>query len=128
MEEQGLILFFDGECGVCNTVVRWILDRDKHARFRFSPLQGEAAKRLPFRVDLSTVVLEVKGHFYTRSGGMLRALKYLPFPWPIFSLLLLVPPFVRNRAYDIFAKNRHRFAAGKACRLLTPTERTRFLV
>jgi len=127
MQDHNIILFYDGECGVCNRLVRWILDRDTSHRFRFAPLQGEtAAKKIPFRVNLDTVVLSDNGNHYIKSTAILRALGYLPFPWPVVSLFRFVPRFIRDWAYDTFAKRRHNFAMAQ-CRLLTPEERPLFL-
>lgn len=127
MQDHDIILFYDGECGVCNRLVRWILDRDTSRRFHFAPLQGEiAAKTIPFRVNLDTVVLADHGKYLIKSTAILRALSHLPFPWPIVSLLRFVPRFIRDWAYDTFAKRRHNFSMAQ-CRLLTPDERPRFL-
>ena len=38
------VLLYDGECGLCNRVVRFLLRRDPRARLRFAPLQGPAAQ------------------------------------------------------------------------------------
>lgn len=40
----GPVLLFDGECGLCNRVVRLLLRWDRRGRLRFSPLQGPAAQ------------------------------------------------------------------------------------
>jgi len=127
MRENELILFYDGECGVCNRLVRWILDRDKTHQFRFAPLQGDTAKQLiPFRVNLDTVVLAERGAFHIKSGAILRAMGHLPLPWPVLSVFRLVPRFIRDWCYDTFAKRRHQFVNSQ-CRLLTPEERPLFL-
>ncbi len=38
MGDDGPILLYDGDCGVCNAAVWFIIDRDPGARFRFAPL------------------------------------------------------------------------------------------
>ncbi len=40
------IVFFDGECALCDGFVTWIYTRDKKGLFKFAPLQGETAKDL----------------------------------------------------------------------------------
>ncbi|MDE2845811.1 MAG: DCC1-like thiol-disulfide oxidoreductase family protein [Gemmatimonadota bacterium] len=40
------ILFFDGVCGLCNRFVDFMLRVDSKDRFRYSPLQGETARRM----------------------------------------------------------------------------------
>ncbi len=36
-------MLFDGLCGLCNSAVRWVTQRDHADRFRFAPLQSELA-------------------------------------------------------------------------------------
>ncbi len=38
------VLFFDGECGLCNRVVRRLLALDRRGTLRFAPLQGPTAQ------------------------------------------------------------------------------------
>ncbi|HEY0946498.1 MAG TPA: DCC1-like thiol-disulfide oxidoreductase family protein [Opitutaceae bacterium] len=40
----GPVLFFDGECGLCNRLVRLLLRLDRAARLRYAPLQGPVAQ------------------------------------------------------------------------------------
>lgn len=45
-EHRQPILFFDGVCGLCNRFVDFMLRADSQHRFRYSPLQGDTARRL----------------------------------------------------------------------------------
>lgn len=38
------VLLYDGECGLCNAVVRFLIAEDSTARLRFAPLQSEPAQ------------------------------------------------------------------------------------
>jgi predicted DCC family thiol-disulfide oxidoreductase YuxK len=38
------VLLFDGECGLCQRLVRVLLGLDRRGRLRFAPLQGPAAQ------------------------------------------------------------------------------------
>ena len=40
----GAVLFFDGECGLCNGVVRILIRLDRTGRLHYAPLQGASAK------------------------------------------------------------------------------------
>src|SRR5215813_8230825 len=33
------VLFFDGECGLCNNSIRWLIDHDRRRVLRFAPLR-----------------------------------------------------------------------------------------
>src|SRR4029077_20098595 len=39
------LLLYDGECGLCHWIVRFVLARDRHGRFHFAALQSDAAAR-----------------------------------------------------------------------------------
>src|SRR5512139_355254 len=36
-------VLFDGRCGLCDGVVRWLLRRDRRGALRFAPLEGPLA-------------------------------------------------------------------------------------
>jgi predicted DCC family thiol-disulfide oxidoreductase YuxK len=38
------IVYYDGDCGVCNSFVHRVIRNDAEGRFRFAPLGGETAK------------------------------------------------------------------------------------
>jgi predicted DCC family thiol-disulfide oxidoreductase YuxK len=40
------IVFFDGDCVMCNGFLDWLMVIDRSALFRVAPLQGETAERL----------------------------------------------------------------------------------
>jgi predicted DCC family thiol-disulfide oxidoreductase YuxK len=131
-DDPELLLLYDGVCNFCDATVNFVIDHDPKARFRFVALQSDLGERLVKKHDLSphvsSSVLIDRGRAYTRSTGALRATRYLRFPLPLLSLLLLVPRFIRDAGYDWFAARRYRFF-GKAdvCRIPTPELRRRFL-
>jgi len=132
-EDPELLLLFDGVCNFCNGAINFVIDHDPKGRFRFASLQSELGARLLARHALSeelfSSVLIERGKVYTRSTGALRAARYLRFPLPLLTVLLLVPRFVRDAAYDWFAARRYRyFGKSEVCRVPTPELRARFLI
>ena len=126
------IVFFDGECGLCNTTVDFLLDRDRHGVFLFSPLQGETAKQHvdPRDVEsLSSMVLKVGRKTYRHSSAVSRMLMRLPGVWKFLGAILwLIPWPLRHLGYKIVAANRYRwFGKRDTCRVPTPEEFARFL-
>ncbi len=121
------IVFFDGECNLCNSTVDFFIRLDKGRHLCFASLQGETAKKvLPagVRERLETVVLWREGHLYRKSGAAIRALAACGGIWIFARVFLLVPWFLRDWAYDVVAKNRFRwFGKRDTCRLPTPEER-----
>jgi len=126
------IVFFDGVCGLCNTTVDFILQRDHDNRFLFAPLQGESA-RLEIsdeeRQRLDTLVLKTASGVYRRSAAVVRIAWGLPGAWPVLGWLLwFVPLPLRDLGYRIVSRYRLSwFGQKETCRLPTPEERERFL-
>ena len=141
------ILFFDGVCGLCNRFVDFMLRSDSQHRFRYSPLQGETARRLlgmdgeagdhqanapppggPQCGDLQSFVFLEKDAFYEQSNAVLLAMRRLGGAWRLIAVLYVFPRPLRDFVYRIVARNRYRwFGRRDACRLPTPEERNRFL-
>ena len=121
-------VFYDGECGICNQFVQFLLDRDHKHQLCYAPLQGETARKT-FSVapDVTTVIFRDRDKNYFKSGAALRSMAVLGGPWRAMLLFLIVPPFIRNAVYDFVANHRHRLGGGQMCRLPTPEERKYFL-
>jgi predicted DCC family thiol-disulfide oxidoreductase YuxK len=117
--DDGVILF-DGVCVFCSRWVRFIVARDKPARFRFTPIQSAYGARLaqalgidPDAPDTNAVVHG--GVAYFKSDGALTVLSQLP-GWGWVRALFVVPRFIRDAVYDVVAKNRYRiFGKYDAC-------------
>ena len=132
------VLLYDGLCGFCDHAVQFVLARDRHARLRFAPLQGEFAQgvreRHPELAGVDSLVLVERdartGHerVYVRSDGALRVAHHLGGAWRLAALLRVVPRALRDLAYDGFARVRYRvFGRHDTCPLPPPAQRSRFL-
>ena len=44
MEEWRNLVLYDGECGLCDRAVQFLLRHDKKGAHAFAPLQGDTAK------------------------------------------------------------------------------------
>ena len=125
------ILFFDGECNLCNGTVDFLIRRDHGRHLHFASLQGDTAKKLlpqNVREGLDTVVLWRDGVLFRRSSAVLRAVATMGGLWLLTKVFLLVPAFIRDWFYDCVAKNRFKwFGRRDSCRLPLPEERAFFL-
>ena len=130
---NGPVVLFDGVCNFCNRSVNFILDHDARRRFRFAALQSDAGqavlRHFGLRTDdFDTAVLVERGRAYTKSSAALRIARNLGGWWSLFAVLLAIPPFLRDGAYDLLARNRYRwFGKADNCRVPTPEMRDRFL-
>jgi predicted DCC family thiol-disulfide oxidoreductase YuxK len=132
----GPVLLYDGACGFCSAVVQMVLRRDRRGTLRFAALQGAYARDLIARhaelagVD-SLVWAEPSARgerVFVRSAAGLRLARYLAGPWHLALVVWLVPRFLRDSAYDIVARHRHRLGAPAEACFVPPAEvRARFL-
>ncbi len=133
------LLLYDGDCGLCSGAVRFVLARDRAARFRFAPLQGSLAAGLlprfdadPGRLDTLLVVADLGGpgeRLLRRSAAVLLVLASLGGGWrQLGALLRLVPRPVLDLGYRLVARLRHRLGGAVVpCELVEPGLRSRFL-
>jgi predicted DCC family thiol-disulfide oxidoreductase YuxK len=127
------IILFDGVCNFCSGSVNFIIERDKEKYFKFAPLQSEIGQKLlsEHGIDKTvtdSVVLIEDGTAYTRTTAALRIAKRLSGAWRYFYGFIVVPSFVRDVFYNLFAKYRYQmFGKQDACMMPTPDIRERFL-
>ncbi|MDX1679478.1 MAG: DCC1-like thiol-disulfide oxidoreductase family protein [Akkermansiaceae bacterium] len=129
------ILFFDGDCGLCNRSVRRIARWDKAGKIRFASLQGEFAKRhqVSHHLDAerqSMVLLEVEsGRKLTESDAGLQILRLLGGAWKLLLPFGWLPRRWRDGLYQCVVRNRHRLggSADEHCVLADPNLEGRLL-
>ncbi len=107
-------ILYDGYCALCNQVVDFLQARQKPGALEYVSQQSPRGQQLLAaagltHLTLDTVVLLEGGRAFLRSAAALRALRYLRFPWPLLSALILVPPFLRDPVYNLIAHNRYRW-------------------
>jgi predicted DCC family thiol-disulfide oxidoreductase YuxK len=125
---EGSIVFYDGECGVCNRFVQFLLREDRSRSLHYAPLQGSTAAKLLPAADcknLDSVVFWEQGRLYRKSSAVLKVVAGLGGIYSLVLLAMLVPRPIRDFFYGCFARRRNRFS--QACRLLDPAERQLFL-
>lgn len=132
MQEQPLILF-DGVCNFCNYWVSFAIRRDRKKILRFTPLQGETAKKVLSQHhlsprSLSSVILIEKGRVWTQSSAAFRICKHLDGGWKLFYGLIIIPKFIRDFFYNIIARYRYTWFGKKdTCMVPAPGLKERFL-
>jgi predicted DCC family thiol-disulfide oxidoreductase YuxK len=116
--------------------VRFIIQRDPRAHFRFASLQSDAARRIcaehgipaPASSEPDSIVVIADGRALERSDAALAIAAQLPFPWRMLGVLRVLPRVLRDWAYRLVARNRHRwFGRTETCMVPTPELRARFI-
>lgn len=126
------IVFFDGQCGLCNRTVDWILRNDTQHQFLFAPLQGTTAGGLfkgmaEDELYRSFWLKDEKG-LHRKSTAIFRVCRRLNGFAKILALGMLIPRPIRDWGYGLVAKNRYKiWGRTESCRIPTPAERAYFL-
>lgn len=106
------IILFDGYCNLCSGAVQFILKRDKKEYFRYGSLQSEKGKELRERYhisdDVDSIVLIENDKAFVKSTAALRIARHLK-GWKWLWAFIIIPPFLRNLAYDFIAHYRYKW-------------------
>lgn len=131
------LLFYDGQCGLCDKMVQWVLERDHDERFAFAPLQGETAKRFlkdlpPELKSLDSVILVENyqfsnPHIYVMGKAVFRTLWLLDGLWVLIGWISFLPAFLYNWGYRMVARNRRKWFPTIQCPVPNPATEHRFL-
>jgi len=130
---MGAIVLFDGVCNFCSGSVNFIIERDRQAYFRFTPLQSEIGQELleKFHIEKAetdSVILIEDESAYTYSSAALRIVRKLNGLWSWLYVFIIVPKPIRDFLYKLFAKYRYRiFGKNEVCMVPTPELKHRFL-
>jgi predicted DCC family thiol-disulfide oxidoreductase YuxK len=108
------LVVYDGFCVLCDHSVSFLQARQRPDTLQYAAQHSERGQRALQATGLTavssdTIILVENGRSYQRSSGVLRAFRYLKFPWPLMSFFLIVPPFIRDRVYNLVAHNRYRW-------------------
>ena len=139
-----LLVIFDGQCGLCNRAVHWLVRRDSQDRLRFVAAGSEKVAGLLMRHEISLpdakfdpeTILVVKEfgqpaeQILLRSEAVLALLAELPRPWPALAAALRwIPRPVRDMGYRLIARWRYRiWGRLENCPLPTAGDHAKFLL
>ena len=127
------IILFDGVCNLCNGAITFIIQRDKKDVFRYAALQSDIGRKLAQEnnIDLEkvdSIILIDNDKAYLKSTAALGISRHLRGGWPLLSIFLILPAFIRNWVYDFIARNRYKwFGKKEACMIPTPELKSKFL-
>lgn len=125
-------IFYDGECGVCNHWVQWVLNNDKKDQFLFAALQSDFGQKFLKDRNLenkvfSTLYLWKPHTFYLhKSQAAMAIARILGGKFALIGHLNFFPNFISDFVYDRVAQNREKLA-GNQCFLPSEKEKSKFL-
>jgi predicted DCC family thiol-disulfide oxidoreductase YuxK len=111
------IVVFDGECGLCNGFVAWLVKHDKRRTYLLAGSAGPVGRAvidaagLPREIAESTMILWDGERARIQSDAVLGVLAGLTWPWRAAAVGFVVPRVWRNAVYRWRAARRNRIDA-----------------
>lgn len=135
------VILYDGACGLCSRLVRFVLARDAAKRFVFAALQSARGQALlaqhgiaasaANQFDTLVVVIDyahASARALVRSDAALYIARHLRGPWRLTLVLRIVPRRFRDAVYNLVARHRLRwFGPTDVCQLPSAANAHRFL-
>ena len=133
----GHLVLYDGVCGLCDRLIQFLLRHDRRGVFSFAALQSPIGRSFALRSggnpdELTSfyVISDFASSLprvFMKSEATLFVAGALGWPWKAAAFLRVVPRSIRDRAYDLVARNRYRlFGRHDQC-LVTAEFRNRFI-
>lgn len=126
------ILFYDGDCGFCNSWVQWVLKHDRKDKFRFASLQSELGQcflkeRGMKKENFDTVILWKPGAYYvTKSEAILKVAQLLGGKYQLLQIGKIIPKSITDPVYSWIAKRRKKLKP-LACEMLSESDRKKMI-
>ncbi len=133
------VLLYDGQCGLCNRVVRWLLRTDRTGRLSYAPLQSAPAQEYLRRHGLPTADFDslvfvpdwanpAAGNHLLRTDGALAAAAEVGGIWRLITWTRVLPRGLRDPCYRLVARLRYAlFGEYRPSPLPDPAWAKRFL-
>lgn len=114
------IVFYDGECGLCQRSIAFLAKLDSKKELIFAPLNGETY-RLFFKGSshLTTVVFYYHEKNFVKSEAVIEVCNALGGVKKVAVLLRMFPLYLRDKVYDFIANQRKKVS----CIILPRDER-----
>lgn len=129
-----IILFFDGDCSLCNKTVQFIIKHEKNIKepILFCSLQVTYAKQVLEKYhynfkELNTLVLLVDNKVFYKSDAALNIATYLKSPYRWLTVFKIVPKFIRDSVYSYVSNNRKKLIKAQFCYMPSPLLKNRFI-
>jgi predicted DCC family thiol-disulfide oxidoreductase YuxK len=126
------ILFYDGNCALCNNFIKIILKLGTKPSFYFAPLAGKTASQKLHRnyqsPQIDSIVLLFNKQIYTHHKAVFKIIDCLPWPFKVFLIFNALPNSLLLNLYQWVAKNRFTWRKRlDACPMPAPQFRKQFI-
>ena len=126
------VVFFDGECLVCNRFAIFILKRNKQAKIKLAPINGITYLSLNLSNEikqLDSILFYKDNKIMMKVEAVAMILKNIGGIYFLFGILLnLIPRFMSNFIYELFAKYRTKiFGKIQSCAIISHAQKKMIL-
>jgi predicted DCC family thiol-disulfide oxidoreductase YuxK len=132
------LVLYDGVCGLCSRLLRFVLRHDRGRVFSFASLQSAVGRSVversggnPAELTSFYVVADYQtgaSRVFTRSDAALFVAGALGWPWRAAQVVRFLPHAIRDGVYDMVARSRYRvFGRDDRCLVPSPEFRARFI-
>lgn len=105
-----IVVFYDGDCGLCQRLIQFLLKADKKKILNFAPLGGKNYRRIygDEQRSFTTLILNYDGKTFEKSSAVLKLCLLLGGAYKLLYFFVIVPGFIRDALYDFIAFRRKR--------------------
>lgn len=127
------IVFFDGQCNLCNFIFRTLIKADRNEILYFAKLQSEKGRNILNKYgynsdSLNTIILLKNNQLFCESEAVFEILKILGGFYKMFSIFRVLPLSMRDKTYRLIARNRYKlFGTKNDCMIPDKNTKKRFI-
>ena len=132
------LVLYDGVCGLCSSLLQFLLTHDRRGVFAFASLQSRTGRTVVEHLggdpaDLTSFYVLANYRtrhslIFARSEAALFVAGQLGWPWKTAVIARILPTALLDRAYNAIARNRYRvFGRFDQCLAPRPEFRGRFI-
>jgi len=112
LENNKIVILFDGICNLCVYSVQFIINRDSEDIFRFASIQSKIGQKFieKYSIDITkndSIILINDAKVNYRSTAFLSIVTQFKGFWKITFIFYLIPTFIRDILYNFIAKRRY---------------------
>ncbi len=109
------IVFYDGDCGLCQRSIAVLVQIDKKNKLQYAPLNGKTFIKIYGQkiMTLSTVKVYSNGKTFEKSSAFFEVCRVLGGKYRLFLLLKIFPKFFCDFVYDQIASGRQSISCIK---------------
>jgi predicted DCC family thiol-disulfide oxidoreductase YuxK len=116
--EGAHLVLYDGVCGLCSSLLQFLLTHDRRGVFAFASLQSATGRAVveglggdPSDLTSFYVLPNYRtrhSRIFARSKAALFVAGELGWPWKAAVIARVLPSALSDRAYSVIARNRYR--------------------